>query len=486
MTTYRLTTRQFIARPVEDVFAFFAEPHNLARITPGAMSFEFLSDDFEMRKGLSIDYRLRPLFGVPTNWRTEITDYQPPFSFTDIQARGPYRRWEHHHTFTSVPGGTVAEDHVEYELPLGPLASVGHALLVRGELEKIFSHRARIIERVFADQLPNSAPLTVAVAGGTGFVGGAIARQLHHRGEKVVVLSHRGEKARRGLPDAVEVRTADASVRGQELVDALAGVEALVVALAFENLPVEAPRRGRTFMKVDAAGTENLVDAARAAGVRHIVYMSGAGAEPNARRHWFRAKWRAEQAVRYSKLDWTIVRPTWVYGPDDVSLNRFLGFARRLHFVPMSNFGRQRLAPVFIDDVANLVADSLRDENAVNEVFELGGPETLQLRQIIAHALRAARIRVPIIPGPAPLIKLAVAPLVLLPAPPMTPDAIDFVNQPAEVDIAPLLERMPRHLTKLDDGLATYLPPGSGPGELHFDVVAEHEPRVDAVDGAHV
>ena len=486
MTTYRLTASQFIARPLEDVFAFFAEPRNLARITPAAMSFEFLSDDFEMRKGLSIDYRLRPLFGVPTSWRTEITDYQPPFSFTDIQASGPYRRWEHNHTFTSVPGGTLAEDHVEYELPFGPLGSVGHALLVRGELEKIFSHRARIIERVFADQLPNDAPLSVAVAGGTGFVGGAIARELHRRGEKVVVLSHRGEEARAGLPDAIEMRPADAAVRGQELIDALGGVDALVIALAFKNLPIEAPRRGQTFMKVDAAGTENLVDAARAAGVRHIIYMSGAGAESNAKRHWFRAKWRAEQAVRYSKLDWTIVRPTWLYGPDDVSLNRFLGFARRLHFVPMSNFGRQRLAPVFIDDVANLVADSLREDNALNQVFELGGPETLQLRQIIGSALRAADIRVPIIPGPAPLIKLAVAPLVLLPTPPMTPDAIDFVNQPAEVDLAPLLERMPRQLTKLEDGLATYLPAGSGPGELDFDTVAEHEPRVDAVDGAHV
>jgi NADH dehydrogenase len=450
------------------------------------MSFEFVSDDFDMREDLAIDYRLRPLFGVPTSWRTEITQYEPPFSFTDIQASGPYKCWEHRHTFKSVPGGTIAEDHVEYELPLGLLGSVGHALLVRAELEKIFSHRARIIERVFAAPLPNDSPMVVAVAGGTGFVGGAIARELHHRGENVVVLSHRGEIARGGLPDAIEMREADASVRSEDLVDALRGVDALVIALAFKNLPVEAPRRGQTFMRIDAAGTENLVDAARVAGVKHVVYMSGAGAEPNARRHWFRAKWRAEQAVRYSELEWTIIRPTWVYGPDDVSLNRFLGFARRLHFVPMSNSGRQRLAPVFIDDVAELVADSLRDDKAVNQVFELAGPETLPMRHVIAHALRAAEMRVPIIPGPSPLIKLAVAPLVLLPAPPLTPDAIDFINQPAEADVQPLLERMPRQLTRLDDGLATYLAPGSGPGEMHFDAVAEDETRIDTVDVAHV
>jgi NADH dehydrogenase len=486
MTTYRLTTRQFIARPIEEVFAFFAEPRNLGRITPSSMGFEFLSDDFEMREGLAIDYRLRPLFGVPTRWRTEITDYNPPFSFHDIQASGPYKRWDHHHTFESVPGGTVARDDVEYELPLGPLGAVGQALVVRTELQKIFSHRARIIERVFADSLPNEAPVTVAVAGGTGFVGGAIARELHHRGENVVVLSQRGEEARAGLPDAVELRVADASVRSEALVEALAGIDVLVIALAFKNLPIEAPRRGRTFMKVDAAGTENLVDAARVAGVKHIIYMSGAGADCNAKRHWFRAKWRAEQAVRESRSQWTIVRPTWVYGPDDVSLNRFLGFAHRLPFVPMSNFGRQRLAPVFVDDVANLVADSLRDPNAVDQTFELGGPDTFAMRDVIAHALRVAQIRRPILPAPAPLIKLAVAPLVLLPSPPMTPDAIDFVNQPAEVDIRPLLERMPRRLTKLDEGLATYLAPGSGPGELHFETVTKDEARIDAVDVAHV
>jgi uncharacterized protein YbjT (DUF2867 family)/ligand-binding SRPBCC domain-containing protein len=486
VTTYRLSSRQFVARPRDEVFAFFAEPRNLGRITPASMSFQFLSDDFDMRNGLKIDYRLRPLFGIPTGWRTEITDYQPPSSFADIQTSGPYKRWEHHHSFSDAPGGTLVEDRVEYELPLGPLGSLGNALIVRGELEKIFHYRARIVERVFSDARPNDAPLTVAVAGGTGFVGGAIARELHGRGEKVVVISHRGEDARGGLPDNIEIRLADASTRDARLETALQGVDALVIALAFKNLPVEAPRKGQTFARVDAGGTEHLVDAARAAGVKQVIYLSGAGAAPDAQRHWFRAKWRAEDAVRSSGMTWTIIRPTWIYGPDDVSLNRFVGFAHRLPFVPMSNFGNQRLAPVFVDDTARLAADSLRDANADNQVFELGGPESYSMREIIRHALRAARLSRPILPAPAPLIKLAVAPLVLLPSPPMTPDAIDFVNQPAEVDIEPLLERMPRTLTSLDDGLRSYLPPDSGPGELRFETVGHDEPRVDAVDGAHV
>ena len=135
----------------------------------------------------------------------------------------------------------------------------------------------------------------------------------------------------------------------------------------------------------------------------------------------------------------------------------------------MTNLGGQQLSPVFIDDAARLVADSLTDVAAEGQVFELGGPETMTMREIISTALRVADIRRPIIPSPAPLVKLATAPLTLLAEPPLTPDAIDFVNQPATVDLAPLLARLPRRLMPLAEGLATYLAPGSGPGELTID-----------------
>src|SRR5207344_756452 len=103
---------------------------------------------------------------------------------------------------------------------------------------------------VFA--MPNTNPeaQAIAIAGGTGFVGGAIAADLRQRGHRVVVLSHSGEAARGQLPDDVEIRTADVtSTVG--LQDALQGIDALVIALAFPNSPIEAPRKGRTFQAVD-------------------------------------------------------------------------------------------------------------------------------------------------------------------------------------------------------------------------------------------
>jgi NADH dehydrogenase len=313
------------------------------------------------------------------------------------------------------------------------------------------------IDQIFepAGDRAAARPGTVGVAGGTGFVGSEIARELRRRGRRVVVLSSRGEEARGQLPDDVEIRPAD--VRDPEgLRAALAGVDELVISLAFPGLPVEQPRKGYTFMEVDAGGTQRLVRAGRDAGVGRLVYLSGAGADHDAAHHWFRAKAVAEDAVRSSGMAWTILRPTWVYGPGDVSLNRFLGFARTLPFVPMTNLGRQRLAPVFVGDIAQLAADSLEQDDAAERTFEIGGPETMSMREVIGRAMRVAGIGRPIVPGPAPLMKLAAWPMRFLPHPPLSPDAVDFVNQPATVDIAPLLAAMPRELTPFEEGLSRY------------------------------
>ena len=371
MTTHRLTATQRIARPIDEVFAFFADPRNLVRLTPASMGLELTTEDLNLRDGLEIRYRIRPLLGIPLTWVTRIVDVDAPHGFVDVQTRGPYRSWRHAHRFESIDEGsaTLVHDEIEYALPLGPLGDLANALVIRRELEWIFRYRAAAIRSVFAPAGPPTG-LTVAVAGGTGFVGGAIAVELHRRGHGVIVLSHRGESGRGPLPEAVEIREADVTT-GAGLRDALAGMDAVAIALAFKNSPIEAPRRGRTFMEVDVVGTEHLVAAARDADVRRLFYVSGAGAAPTGR-HWFRAKWRAETAVRQSGDPWTIARPTWIFGPRDVALNRFLGFARQLLSIPTTNLGRQQLAPVFVDDLARLAADAIVSDAACGEVFEAG------------------------------------------------------------------------------------------------------------------
>lgn len=460
--TFELHASQIVPADAERVWAFFSDPANLGRITPPSMGFTMRTTSPAMADGALIDYTIRPLFGIPLPWRTEIRDYAPPKGFRDVQLRGPYRRWEHMHTFEPVGAGTRLDDRVEYELPLGPLGRIAHSWVVRAELERIFSHRARAIADIFEPVGRTSDPLRVIVAGGTGFVGSAIAKELRRRGHRPVVLSASGEAARHSLPDDLEIRQVD--VRDPAAVArAVHGADAMIIALAFRNSPMESPRRGQTFVAVDAVGTEHLVAAARDGGIRRVVYLSGAGAAEDAERHWFRAKWRAEVAVRGSGIEFTIIRPTWIYGPGDVSLNRFIGFARALPVVPMTNLGRQRLAPIFIDDIARLAADSLIEPAATNRVFEIGGPETLRMRDIIAAAIRRAGLARPIVPGPTALVKVAAWPLSFLPEPPLTPDAVDFINQPATVDNGPLLRTLPRRLTPLEEGLGTYLGVPVGP-----------------------
>jgi ligand-binding SRPBCC domain-containing protein len=99
MSDHRLSASQFVPRPIEEVFAFFARPENLERMTPASMGFEWLNDDREMRAGLEMRYRIRPVLGIPMTWIGRITEVQAPTRFVDVQVRGPYRRWEHSHVF---------------------------------------------------------------------------------------------------------------------------------------------------------------------------------------------------------------------------------------------------------------------------------------------------------------------------------------------------------------------------------------------------
>jgi ligand-binding SRPBCC domain-containing protein len=144
----RLERSQFVPLPRERVFAFFADAGNLEAITPPWLRFEILTPrPIPMRPGAVIEYRLRVL-GIPFRWRTVIETFDPPVSFTDSQARGPYAYWLHAHGFEEVPGGTVVRDTARYALPLGPLGSLAHALFVRRQLREIFDFRERRIREL--------------------------------------------------------------------------------------------------------------------------------------------------------------------------------------------------------------------------------------------------------------------------------------------------------------------------------------------------
>lgn len=144
---HTLERRTWLPRRIEEVFEFFADAGNLERITPPELRFRIATArPIEMRPGTLIDYRLS-LFGVPFDWHTEITGWQPPRRFVDTQLAGPYRRWIHLHEFTDERGGTRMMDRVEYVLPLGRLGLVAKPL-VRRQLDRIFDYREQAIQRL--------------------------------------------------------------------------------------------------------------------------------------------------------------------------------------------------------------------------------------------------------------------------------------------------------------------------------------------------
>ena len=105
--------------------------------------------DEAINKGLIIDYTVSPILGIPLKWRTRITEVVPHQRFVDFQERGPYKLWEHTHTFTPVDDGVLITDHVRYELPLGPLGTLAHKLFVRNKLKNIFDYRHMVLDEKF-------------------------------------------------------------------------------------------------------------------------------------------------------------------------------------------------------------------------------------------------------------------------------------------------------------------------------------------------
>jgi ligand-binding SRPBCC domain-containing protein len=143
---------QFIARPLEEVFEFFAAAGNLERITPSWLRFKLLGDEpIEMQAGTLIEYRLR-LHGIPLRWVTEIRAWEAGRVFVDRQLRGPYRLWEHRHEFAAVDGGTVVRDRVRYALPFGLLGEIAHRLFVRRDIERIFAFRNSSVARLLGSE----------------------------------------------------------------------------------------------------------------------------------------------------------------------------------------------------------------------------------------------------------------------------------------------------------------------------------------------
>jgi len=141
--------RQWVPRPLEEVFRFFCDEKNLEAITPPWLNFKVLGKSTpDIAKGTLIDYQLS-LHGIPMKWRTEIAVWELNQVFVDQQLKGPYKQWHHTHRFTPVKGGTLIEDEVAYKLPVGMLGQLFGGSYVRKDVGMIFDYRRKVISDKF-------------------------------------------------------------------------------------------------------------------------------------------------------------------------------------------------------------------------------------------------------------------------------------------------------------------------------------------------
>ncbi|MEW5871708.1 MAG: complex I NDUFA9 subunit family protein [Chloroflexota bacterium] len=267
----------------------------------------------------------------------------------------------------------------------------------------------------------------IVVSGASGYVGSYIARQLVEKGETVRGMVYNRQRAERegrlqGLP--VEWIEADVT-RPDTLPAVMQDATAVIhtVAIAIE-------KGGRNYEAFNYQGTVNIVDAAKAAGVRRFINISQLGADASLPYRFLASKGKAQDYVAASGLDWTAFRPSAIWGPEDDFAN---SFARLIPLTPLifPVVGDQnsRFQLVWVGDVASSVVQALHDPQTIGKVYELGGPEILTLEEIERRTLQALGKRRWLLPFPMSVLKFFVAVMEgFLPNPPVTRSLLELLQ----------------------------------------------------------
>ncbi len=294
----------------------------------------------------------------------------------------------------------------------------------------------------------------ILVLGGSGFIGRYIVNLLVDRGCRVLVPSRRRDHAKHLilLPtcDVVDANihddaTLDQLVDGQDAVINLVGI-LHGTQREFERAHVELPQR--------------VIAACRAKGVRRYLHMSALGADPNGPSTYQRSKGTGEAAVRASDLDWTIFRPSVVFGVEDQFLNLFARLAKWFPVLPIGG-ADVKFQPVWVEDVAAAFVASLDNPATYRKVYELAGPKIYTLRELVTFAARASGHPRPVIALPDSIARLQALLMELMPGPTLlSRDNLDSMkrdNIASQQPYRPAPELGLHHLAPLEPEASLYL-----------------------------
>jgi uncharacterized protein YbjT (DUF2867 family) len=238
---------------------------------------------------------------------------------------------------------------------------------------------------------------TVAVFGGTGFLGRRIVQHLRYRGFRVRVASRHPDRGNRLFgPDDPQLQSIRANIHDERSVaDALAGAYGVVNAV---SLYVENGRE--TFHSVHVESAQRVAAQAHRAGVERFVHVSGIGADTASQSQYIRKRGEGELAVQAAFVGALLVRPAVMFGPDDAFLTTILKLLRQLPIYPMFGRGLTRLQPAYVEDVAEAIGRVMQHAETPSMIFELGGPSVYSHKELLGAIARRADLAPLLIPIP--------------------------------------------------------------------------------------
>lgn len=286
--------------------------------------------------------------------------------------------------------------------------------------------------------------IRVLVVGGTGFLGETMRTTLLDAGFAVKLLVRSSGDAERLRQLGFETALGDVE-DPQSLFVAMSDVEAVVnlVAIVKESKDV-------TFERINVQGTVNLVNAACQASVDRFIQMSAIGAANLPEFPYLYTKWRAENYVRDRIPDWTIFRPSIVFGPGREGHFQFVAqlaeVLRATPITPVAGDGNAKFQPIHVEDVSAAFARAVSDPSTTRQVLELGGPDVLTYREMLDEVARTLGVSKPTMNVPVGLVRLGVSIMQPLPfiEPPVTHGQLDMLqlDNTTEDNAAPrLLDR---------------------------------------------
>ncbi len=295
----------------------------------------------------------------------------------------------------------------------------------------------------------------ILLTGATGFIGSQTAKTLREKGFAVraLVRPQANTQALRSL--GVELAIGDIGDPAS-LAKACQGIEQIVHLVGIiRELPPKV-----TFEKIHTEGTRNLLSAAKSAGVKKFVYISAIGARSGAPARYHQTKWAAEEMVRSCGLEWTILRPSVVFGPGDDFINLLANdLVKTPPFIPVIGTGLNKLQPLWVKDLAEVIAQSIPLGVFNNRTIELGGSEQLTFREILEIIANQFKLRKPFINIPLALVKpaiafgTAIAPQLL----PLTSDQLTMLQEDNITNEKPFSKDFSLVPVTLAEGIKQYL-----------------------------